>query len=449
MPERRIGIKIKMTMAFSAIYTALALIFNFNTYEHIRDLTIQDNNQYLLSRADNVLQKTEINPIIISFPDKGSYIRVFYHLNGQYRMVFESPGLSDSIRTPARPGVYDTLGMRVAYVRNKGTDAEDNPAELLLVTRSAPLMERIHALMIRLLISTLISVSIAACVTYLLAGVLLRPLQRIIETARSITTRRLRNLIPVRRTRDEFQELTVTLNDMLTRIADGLRQQQTFFASASHELKTPLAIMRAELELNLNQPDTTEQHRELLQNQLAEIKRLQDRVDEFLVISQLKEGNLTLRKSEFDLSACIIRTFSQLRVFFDANHLNPNIEFDPEAEGFFLTADEDKLCIVLVNLLENAIKYAVVGTTITCRINKPAGGQTIMVEMENSISEETIDTSQLQDAFYQAAPIQRGAGLGLWLCSEIVRLHRGALNILSADYHFSVQIEIPVNIQKR
>ncbi len=445
MQPARIGIKIKMTLSFSAVFTALALIFNADNYQHIRALLIEDNDRYLLARAASLLEKTEVNPAIIPLPDKGNYIRVFYHLNAQYRLVFESPGLPDGIQVPVQPGVSDTLGMRIAYVRNTGTNAEDNPAELLLVTSAAPLTERIHSLIYRLFISSLFSVLIAGCVSYLLAGVLLRPLQRIIETARSITSNRLRNLIPVRDTRDELQELTETLNAMLTRIADALRQQQNFFASASHELKTPLAVLRAELELNLNQPGIREDIRQLLHSQLAEIKRLQERVDEFLVISQLKEGTLTLRTTHFDLSTCIIRIFNQLMIFLTAKHLTPSIQFDPEADGYFLDADEDKICIVLLNLLENAVKYSVPGTTITCRIRKPAERQTMFIEMENSIPEEQVDTAQLQEAFYRGDTLQRGAGLGLWLCSEIVRLHKGTLTLHSVHHLFTVQVEIPLN----
>ncbi len=437
----RIGIKIKMTLAFSMVFTVLALIFNIDNYQHIRSLLVEDNDRYLLARAGSLLEKTEVVPAIIPLPDKGNYLRVFYHINGQYRIVFESPGLPGGIRTPMTTGVSDTLGMRIAYVRNPHNNADDNPAELLLVTSAASLIDRIHSLIYRLFISSLFSVLIAGCVSYLLAGVLLRPLQRIIVTARS---NRLRNLIPVRSTHDELQELTETLNGMLTRIGDTLRQQQNFFASASHELKTPLAILRAELELNLNQPNIREDIRQLFHSQLAEIKRLQERVDEFLVISQLKEGTLTLRTASFDLSACIIRIFNQFMLFLTAKHLTPFIQFDPEADGFSLDADEDKIFIVLLNLLENAVKYAVPGTTITCHIRKPAGKQTILVEMENTIPEETVDTALLQEAFYRGDTIQRGAGLGLWLCSEIIRLHKGTLILRSAHHLFNVQMEIPL-----
>src|ERR1700761_4225895 len=130
MSSVRTGIKTKITLVFSTVFTALALVFNFYNYQQIRRDLIEDNDRYLLNRAASLLEKTEINPVIIPLPDKGNYIRIFYHQNGQYHLVFESPGLPAGIRVAGTPGVSDTLGMRVAYVRNTGSNFEDNPAEL-------------------------------------------------------------------------------------------------------------------------------------------------------------------------------------------------------------------------------------------------------------------------------------------------------------------------------
>lgn len=439
----KIGLQLKITLAFSAVFIVLALLFNFSSFQRIRSMLTEDNDRYLLARAASLLAKTEISPAIIPLPDKGNYIRVFYRTNGQYRVVFESPDLPQGIRMPVYPGVTDTLGMRVAYVRNTGNNAEDNPAELLLVTSAAPLNERIHSLLELLFVSSLGSVLIAGCVSYLLSGVLLRPLKRIIAKARTINTNRLKDMIPVRATRDELQELTETLNAMLVRIGDGIRQQQSFFASASHELKTPLAILRAELELNLGRPDLPLDTRALLESQLTEIRRLQGLVEDFLVVSQLKEGTLRLRSMSFDVSAAVLRTFNQLMGFLAARSLTPSIYFDPEADGFMAVGDEDKIAIVLLNLVENATKYATPGTAIDCRVMRPAPGRVIVVEIENVISEERVDTVSLGKPFHREDRLESGAGLGLWLCNEIMRLHKGGMEVSSAGHRFMVAVFIP------
>ena len=191
----RVGIKIKITVAFSAVFALLAVIFNIYSYQHIRGLLIEDNDRWLTARATSLLEKTDISPVIIPLPDKDHFLRVFYHTAEGDRVVFESPGLPKGIVTPASTGISDTLGMRVAYVRHSRNSNEDNPAELLLVTSAAPLYERIHSLINLLFISSLVIVCIAGCISYLLAGVLLQPLQRIIEAARKINSNRLRDLM--------------------------------------------------------------------------------------------------------------------------------------------------------------------------------------------------------------------------------------------------------------
>jgi signal transduction histidine kinase len=249
-------------------------------------------------------------------------------------------------------------------------------------------------------------------------------------------------MLPVKKTHDELQDLTETLNAMLIRMDRSLRQQQAFFASASHELKTPLAILRAELEVNLNRRQDELVIGEFLQSQLTEIKRLQERVNAFLVVSQLKEGNLKLYRSSFDLSASVLKVFSQLKPMLISRHLQPIVTFDPERDGYMIHGDEDKIEIILMNVLGNAVNYAVAGTTVICRVG-PASDDRISIEMENVISEEQIDTDCLQEAYHRESDLAGGAGIGLWLCGEIARLHGGELQLRSGGYRFLARVELP------
>jgi signal transduction histidine kinase len=121
----------------------------------------------------------------------------------------------------------------------------------------------------------LLAVLISALTSYVVASLLLVPLQRIIHAARNFATNKMQDPIPVNGTKDELQELSVTINEMILRIDEAVHQQQNFFASASHELKTPLAILQTELEVGLRKPALEEGLRQLLSNQLEEISRLQ------------------------------------------------------------------------------------------------------------------------------------------------------------------------------
>jgi signal transduction histidine kinase len=181
-----------------------------------------------------------------------------------------------------------------------------------------------------------------------------------------------------------------------------------------------------------------------LSNQLEEISRLQAIVNEFLVVSQLRVGSPSIYRQPFDLSVLVVKVYNQLLPLLRQKNLEPVIRFDEEAADFVLMADEDKMRIVLLNLLENAAKYGVGDTAITCKVERSAMTGELTVEFSNVTGTEKVPTENLQVAFYRSDLIQKGAGLGLWLCNEIIRLHEGRIEISSGDYRFTVRISLPI-----
>lgn len=438
--KRQFGIKLKITIAFSLIFILLSFSFNLYCYQQIRTLMISDNNAYLLARAQTLLDKTEISPVIIPLPDNNTSIRVLYHSGGKPITVFQSPGVIKKISTPSKTGVSDTLGMRVAYVISSN---EDNPAELMLVRSGDHLNGNLHYLLLLLFACSLISVLLAGLIAYILSFYLLQPVQRIINAAKVINTNKLRDVITVRKTNDELQELTETINIMLVRIDESLQQQQNFFASASHELKTPLAIMRAEIEVQLLKPDLASPLSNLMKSQLSEINRLQQVVQEFLLISQLKSNGISLYKQPVDLSSVTLKLFHRVQPLLQQKGLKTTIDFDKEAESFIVCGDEDKLNILLMNLIENAIKYAAPHTDITCTVQRSKLKGHIAISVKNAMLQESFPTENLQNAFHREAPDANGAGIGLWLVKEITQLHGGSFSIESSNFLFEATISLP------
>ncbi|MBE5319158.1 GHKL domain-containing protein [Pedobacter sp. MR2016-19] len=440
--KRQFGIKLKITAAFSLIFILLSFSFNLYCYRKIRMLMISDNDAYLIARAQTLLDKTEVLPAIIPLPDNNTSIRVLYHSAGKPITVFQSPGIIKNIRTPTKTGVTDTLGMRVAYVISSN---EDNPAELILVRSAEQLNNNLQYLLLLLFACSLLSVLLAGLIAYILSFYLLQPVQRIIKAAKLINAHQLRDVIPVKKTNDELQELTETINMMLVRIDESLQQQQNFFASASHELKTPLAIMRAEIEVHLSKPVLAPELSNLMKSQLAEINRLQQVVQEFLLVSQLKSSGITLHKQQIDLSLVILRLFHRFQPFLQQKGLNSTIDFDKDAETFLITADDDKLNILLMNLLENAVKYATPDTTISCSVQQSTLKDHIAISFKNTINEESFPTENLQNAFHREAIDSNGAGIGLWLVKEITHLHDGNFRMESSNFSFEAIVDLPIS----
>lgn len=435
------GIRLRITLAFGAVFTLLSLGLNLYCYHKIKVLIIQDNDRYLLTRARSLLDKTEVNPVIIPLPDKGEALKVYSRVSsGQRSLLFRSPGM-DSVLLPARQGVTDTLDVRVAYV---ASSSDDSPAELMLAVSNASLESTLRYLFLLLILSTLISVAIAALVSYWLAQFFLLPLQRITDTAKNINMHQLRERVPLPESRDELRDLASTLNDMLERIDKALQQQQNFFASASHELKTPLAVLRAELELNLKKQGLDSHLKQFLSSQLEEINRLQDVVQEFLVISQIRENTLRIHTENFDLSLLVIKVFNQLKPLAALRGIGTGLDFDLETDGFLVGGDQDKLKMVLLNLLENAIKYSPSNTSVYCHIRSDPATQHMQILFSNRIEQALIDTTQLTKAFHRGEVWQQGSGIGLWLCREIVQAHHGQLTFESSNHTFNVHIALPL-----
>lgn len=442
MYKKQFGIKLKITIAFSLIFILLSFCFNMYCYRQIKKLMISDNDTYLLARAQTLLDKTELSPVIIPLPDNNTAIRISYHSGGKAITVFQSPGIIKDIRTPQKTGVTDTQGMRIAYVVSKN---EENPAELLLVQSAAQLNSNLHYLLLLLFACSLISVLLAGLIAYILAFYLLQPVQRIINAAKIINANKLRDVIPVKNTNDELQELTETINKMLVRIDESLQQQQNFFASASHELKTPLAIMRAETDVQLMNKKLDEEVKTLLLSQLSEINRLQQVVQEFLLVSQLKSNGIALYKEPVDISSLVLKLFNKFKPMFDQKQLKAKINFDKEIESFTISADRDKLTILMINVIENAIKHAAGKSEITCNIRQTPDREYMQFTVINTTHIESFPTINLQDAFYRGDLSSSGSGLGLWLVSEIVKLHNGQLEISSNNYLFESVISLPMS----
>lgn len=437
--SRHPGLRLKMTLAFALVFILLSVGLNLYSYDRIRRLIIADDDRYLLTRAQSLLDKTEVNPAIIPLPDKNAALQIYYRANDRKVLLFQSPGPIRRIKAPTRSGVVDTLGLRAAYVINS---SDDNPAELLLAVSDGQLRSTLDYLLLLLVLSSLLSVVISAAVSFWLTRFFLLPVQRIIGTAKKINAHQLRERVPIRETHDELQELTETINAMLERIDQSLQQQKNFFASASHELKTPLAIMRAQLEVTLKKPGIDNHLQAFINGQLDEINRLQQVVQEFLVISQIKEERLSINRELFDLSELCLKVFRQLRSLAEARRLKLSLQLEEHTPGFEVSGDKEKIKIVLINLLENAIKYSPAGSTISCVVGSGEMANTVKVAITNPTMAQAVALEQLAQAFYRQDDLQPGAGIGLWLSRELLDAHRSGLILKSNDYCFQAGFEL-------
>lgn len=204
-------------------------------------------------------------------------------------------------------------------------------------------------------------------------------------------------------------------------------QQQNFMMAVTHELKTPIAVTRLNLETLLLRQLTQEQQKKIYQNSLQETERLNDLISNILLASQLDTGAYKLNKAPVDLSGLseeVVEDFSQ-------RFPGRNIQSDVEA-GVELAGEEFLLKILLNNLVENALKYSPGDKPVTLSLRKEKNTAILRVTDEgNGIPVE--ERKKVFDKFYrggnESTRTARGTGLGLFLCKTIARDHNGSITI--------------------
>lgn len=428
------NIKFRIALGFSLVFMVFVFTGNFFIYHQISDRLTQADNAYLLSRAQTLLDKTEAYPAVIPLPGRDENMLISLHEYGQVTPVFQSPTLQN-LKQPDKDGIAEADTNRLASV-SKNLDNGDSFIRLTLVKSSHPLQKDKQLLFIRLFFISLLAILISAITAYFIAVFLLKPIRSIIQSAQKITAQNEHVQIAVPDTQDEVNELAVTLNDMLGRIEEAARQQNAFFTSASHQLKTPLAIMKAELEVAGKHEADPKILQGLMLNQLDEVNDLQRIVQEFLWVGQIRARTLKLHLKSCYADELLLKTLQEMQRLIHAAELEIDLQY-PDTPLEHVFADEEKLGMVFTNLLENAMKYVVKPGRLIIGIQTDDDHYTF--RFENVYSAEENKTSAISSFNGHEH------GLGLWLSREIMELHQGNLVVKTADKNFIAEIKLSRN----
>ena len=255
----------------------------------------------------------------------------------------------------------------------------------------------------------------------------LAPVRRMSDSAKAITSYNLDQRLPVVRTDDELEHLSVVLNDMIERLNHSFQHSQRFSADASHELRTPLTIMRVELESIVQGNNLVPALRLKLASVLEETERLAKTVEGLFAISRLETGEAVFNVSCVNLSKLVFTTIDQMALLADEKR----IELQCDApEPVKVSGDGFRLKQVIVNLLDNAIKYTPAGGEI--RLGVHAFDSEAVVEVADSGPGIPVAAlPHVFDRFFRADNVrthsENGAGLGLSIVRSICLAHGGTV----------------------
>lgn len=286
----------------------------------------------------------------------------------------------------------------------------------------------------------------AASVGFWLSRKALSPVDAITRTARTINASNLSDRLEKLTTGDELQRLSDTLNEMLGRIEHAFVRVTRFTADASHELRTPISLVRTEAEIALRRSRGEAEYREALRHILLEAERTTSLVDELLTLARADSGREALHIAPLDLSIMIREVGEQWQELMATR----NLTFIRNVTGEETTVlgDRNALRRLLTLLLDNAVKYTPAPGTIELHLSTRNSSATIRVR-DSGIGIAVEDQSKIFERFYRVDKARsrdfNGAGIGLAIAQWIVQQHQGSITVESAPGKGSTfVVELPL-----
>jgi signal transduction histidine kinase len=293
----------------------------------------------------------------------------------------------------------------------------------------------LHDLRTRWLLSTAIALVLSGAVGWLLSRAIASPLRRLTAAAGAVAGGQLDQQVPVR-SRDELGRLSQTFNQMTARLRAARQMQVDFVADVSHELRTPLTAIKGLVEtLRDGAVDDPQVRDRFLRTVEGETDRLIRLVNDLLVLSRADSEALNLQRHPVDLPQLVRATLSRLEPQAEARGVVCRVKTSPDTP--LVWADPDRIEQVLVNLLDNAIKYSRPGGTVMVIV---AGdqGQPVRVQVQDEgVGIPAEDLGRVGHRFYRAdkarSRTEGGSGLGLAIAQALVQAHGGQLWLESQE----------------
>ncbi len=314
-----------------------------------------------------------------------------------------------------------------------------------LIKNEASLWRELFSFLWILIIALPLSIIIAGWGGYFLSKKLLAPVDRMAVTARKIGEENLHERLPVANARDELGNLSLTFNALLDRLEKSFLRLKQFTSDAAHELRTPLTAIRSMGEVSLQENKKPEYYRNVIGSILEENRRLTRLIDSLLFLSRADSDQMKLRKELFDFIPFVEQTIEFIQPL--AEEKKQVIELQSNGD-ISLFADRDLVREALLNILDNAIKYAPAESKITVTLKHNAFEAAISIsDSGNGIPKAHLD--KIFRRFYRVDKARSrelgGSGLGLAISLWVIQMHNGTIAVKSKQNEGSrFTISLPI-----
>jgi len=460
------SLRFRITAWYAALLAGALLIFGVSVYIGLERYLYSNIQSTLASECRSI--GTELLPQI---PEKrpdwlATELNESYapEVNGQFiRVIREGVGV-DYLSGAPKDGSFDPAHIPLPGAQEKGRSRRiilDGHALLIeamefttsdgsrfIVESGVPYHQIevvLHGLLLTLAIYMPFIISLAVGSGYWLMRRSLQPVDEITRRAEGITSTNLSERLPVIRTGDELERLSVSLNRMIERLDEAFQHINRFSADASHELRTPLTILQLELEGISQSHHLDPSLNDQIGSALEETHRMSHIVESLLAISRLDAGEVKMDKTRLDLGELAASTAEQMRLLAEEKsiRLKTHVASDVDIEG-----DRSRLQQVIVNLVANAIKYTQDGGKVEVRVrSKP--GTAVLEVCDNGPGIPEHALPHVFERFYRADRARSrnsgGAGLGLAIVKAICTAHGADVHVSSREGSGSLfTVELPL-----
>jgi heavy metal sensor kinase len=453
------SISLRLTAWFSAIFLAGFVLFGIVVWIDLAYSLSQGRDRTLTRRAmrfSDLLEATRHDSAQRREMRLADLADVMPE--GNLVQIFEPSGKRWFPRTPSPPdfpwpavhGIpwrqFRTLSYQGRPFLLFQRQLQKDPPLIILVAGqledNANLMARFTA---GLVWATPIMLLLSASAGYFLSRRVLQPVDQITSALRSISIGSLFQRLPVSPTGDELERLAKTCNEMLARLEDAVGRINRFTADASHELRSPVALIRTVAEFTLRNPRIDVESREAFQEILAESVETGDLIEDMLTLARADAGYADSIFGPVDLAELAEEVSSRLRPLAEAKRQTLIVK--TAGTPVWITGDRSSIRRLLSILIDNAIKYTGVEGRISVALRVSALRATLSVA-DNGIGIPESLQPRIFDRFVRADPSRAevgGTGLGLAIAKCIANAHHAALSVESREHQGSTFIlEFPL-----
>jgi heavy metal sensor kinase len=355
------------------------------------------------------------------------------------RWLYRSPGTEGWDAAPPDPAGLPKRGRIVTAVqKGKPIRILSATAPLGVIQIGIPIdefTEMLNAFTWTALLASPVLLILASAGGYWMSRRALDPVERIARTAGEIEAQNLSERLPIRGTGDELDHLSATLNAMLARLEDSFRRITQFTADASHELRTPVAIIRTTAEVIRRKPRSEREYAEALDRILAESERTTELIEDLMLLARADSNTEDVVLEPVALAELAQSACADARVLAEAGGV---ILKHGELRPCTVSGEYRALRRLLLILLDNAIKYSKPGSEVQLQLGlcQRRGRQTALLEVrDNGIGISAADLPHIFERFYRASKDRsrkiEGVGLGLSIARSIALRHGAEIDVES------------------